>query len=273
MNSNSGSGSDTSGGAGGNADVTTKSDGSDGSAGGEEPVGAAFGPRPGLGDKTQVLVTIDLDALTGMLDRAGITSTGEVLSPATVRRLACDAGIIPAILGSDGQILDLGRTRRLFTPAQRLIVWRRDKHCSYPGCTVPATWCDVHHAELVVERRPHRPLQRALCCAAATTPTSTPTTSSPPSPPPASAGTPHHRRHHPGAETCRGHAAAEPLPELPRTGESRSGEPCARSSGRGRRDASPYAPWSAGRSTSQPALRRYRPKCGTVKAIRPRSPE
>ncbi|GAA1877400.1 HNH endonuclease [Lapillicoccus jejuensis] len=109
--------------------------------------GAAFGPRPGLGDKTQLLVTIDYDALTGALDRAGITSTGEVLSPATVRRLACEAGIIPALLGADGQVLDLGRTKRLFAPAQRLNVWRRDKHCTYPGCTTPATWCDVHHVQ------------------------------------------------------------------------------------------------------------------------------
>ncbi len=77
------------------------------------------GPLPGLGDKAQILVTIDLLALTGMLDRAGLTSTGEVLSAATVRRLACEAGIIPAVLGSAGQVLDLGRTRRLFTPGQR----------------------------------------------------------------------------------------------------------------------------------------------------------
>ena len=132
--------------AGNNAGNNSESDNSTGSSGAGTGAGTAFGPRPGLGDKTQVLVTIDLDALTGMLDRAGITSTGEVLSPATVRRLACDAGIIPAILGSHGQVLDLGRTRRLFTPGQRLIVWRRDKHCTYPGCTVPATWCDVHHA-------------------------------------------------------------------------------------------------------------------------------
>ncbi|GAA1875851.1 HNH endonuclease signature motif containing protein [Lapillicoccus jejuensis] len=155
--SGSGGGGSTDGPTGGSTSGTTAAPKADAGAGtgahsgaasgAASWAGAAFGPRPGLNDKAQLLVTIDLEALTGALDRAGITSTGEVLSPATVRRLACEAGIIPALLGTDGQVLDLGRTKRLFTPAQRLVVWRRDKHCTYPGCTVPATWCDVHHVD------------------------------------------------------------------------------------------------------------------------------
>jgi hypothetical protein len=61
---------------------------------------------------------------TGLTDReasAVLTAaldplTGEVLSPAAVRKLACDASIIPIVLGSQSQPLHVGRTRRLATP-------------------------------------------------------------------------------------------------------------------------------------------------------------
>ncbi|MEO3935369.1 DUF222 domain-containing protein [Dermatophilaceae bacterium Soc4.6] len=105
------------------------------------------GPVPPVGEKAQVVVTIDYEALVQGLRGAGVTISGELLSPGVVRRMACDARIIPVVLGSQGQVLDLGRSRRLFSPAQRLVVWRRDRHCTYPGCSVPATWCDVHHPQ------------------------------------------------------------------------------------------------------------------------------
>lgn len=76
---------------------------------------------------------------------SGTTLTGDVLSPGVVRRMACDAEIIPLVLGGDSEPLDLGRSRRLFTRAQRLALIARDQGCSFPGCTVPATWCDAHH--------------------------------------------------------------------------------------------------------------------------------
>jgi Domain of unknown function DUF222. len=42
--------------------------------------------------------------------------TGQLLSPETIRRIACDATIIPVVLGTDSEVLDVGRARRLFTP-------------------------------------------------------------------------------------------------------------------------------------------------------------
>lgn len=95
--------------------------------------------------RAQLLVTIGLDALRGDTDAAGVTGAGQVLSAATVRRTACDAGIIPMVLGTAGQALDIGREKRLFTEAQRLAVWRRDGKCTFPGCSVRAPWCDLHH--------------------------------------------------------------------------------------------------------------------------------
>ena len=75
----------------------------------------------------------------------GTTLSGDVLSPGVVRRMACDAEIIPMVLGGDSEPLDVGRSRRLFTRAQRLALAVRDKGCSWAGCTVPASWCDAHH--------------------------------------------------------------------------------------------------------------------------------
>ena len=70
--------------------------------------------------------------------------TGPVAA-ATLRKIACDADIIPALLGTHGEILDLGRKTRLFTPAQRLALTARDQGCTFPGCTIPAPWCEAHH--------------------------------------------------------------------------------------------------------------------------------
>ena len=100
------------------------------------------------GAKATVLVTIGLDDLRdrtrpGVL--VGGVDGGTVLGPETVRRLACDANILPAVLGGSGQILDLGGYRRAFTSAQVRALWLRDRHCTFPGCTVPGTWADAHH--------------------------------------------------------------------------------------------------------------------------------
>jgi len=78
--------------------------------------------------------------------KARLQFTGPV-PPRLIRRLACDAGLVPAVLAGDGEVLDLGRKRRLFSPAQRAALIARDKGCAFPGCTIPASWCEAHHLE------------------------------------------------------------------------------------------------------------------------------
>jgi hypothetical protein len=107
--------------------------------------GVASGTALPGGAKAQVVVTIALSDLQERVRGAGLTSSGELMSAPAVRRLACDAQILPMVLGGDGEVLDLGRSARLFTPAQRRVVAHRDGHCTYPGCTRDASWCDVHH--------------------------------------------------------------------------------------------------------------------------------
>ncbi len=85
------------------------------------------------------MVTISLDSLRQDL------ACGEDISATEARRLACTARIIPVVLGGKGEILDLGRTRRLYNPAQRKAMRLRDKQCRAEGCSTPATWCEAHH--------------------------------------------------------------------------------------------------------------------------------
>ncbi|NMM35231.1 MAG: DUF222 domain-containing protein, partial [Phycicoccus sp.] len=97
--------------------------------------------------KAQIVVTIDYDRLLGAVRGSGTTLAGQVLSPQSVRKLACDASIIPMVLGSQGQPLDVGRTKRLVTPALLAALWARDKGCTFPGCGRPPQWTDAHHVK------------------------------------------------------------------------------------------------------------------------------
>nr|WP_235506068.1 HNH endonuclease signature motif containing protein [Arthrobacter sp. Leaf337] len=81
---------------------------------------------------------------TGIPGTGSFTFTGPV-TPATVRKIACDADIIPVLLGSQGRILDIGRTTRVFPPHIRKALTARDQGCAFPGCTIPAPWCEAHH--------------------------------------------------------------------------------------------------------------------------------
>lgn len=90
------------------------------------------------------MVTLDLNALMEGIGAATLES-GCPLAPATVRRLACDADLIPAVLNTESVPLDFGRAKRLVQPHQRKALIARDKCCAYPGCTMPARWADAHH--------------------------------------------------------------------------------------------------------------------------------
>jgi hypothetical protein len=96
------------------------------------------------GVSPRVSVTIALDDLRSQ-SGFGVTETGEDLCAATVRRLACDAHVIPMVLGTRGEVLDVGSHYRLVTPA----IWRalvaRDQHCRFPLCARPPVMCHAHH--------------------------------------------------------------------------------------------------------------------------------
>ncbi|MFI6243693.1 DUF222 domain-containing protein [Micromonospora sp. NPDC050795] len=96
------------------------------------------------GGPAQIVITTSYDGLTRQL-RSGTLNTGLSLTPETVRRLACDATILPAVVGGTGQVLDVGRQRRLITGPLRRALVLGDRGCAFPGCDRPPRWCHAHH--------------------------------------------------------------------------------------------------------------------------------
>ena len=96
------------------------------------------------GAKPRLTVTVTLDQLRDALGAATLDA-GDDLSASTIRRLACDAEVIPAVLGSLGEVLDVGRTQRLVTFAIWKALVLRDQHCRFPGCRRQPLACDAHH--------------------------------------------------------------------------------------------------------------------------------
>jgi hypothetical protein len=99
---------------------------------------------PHAGGLDAVVVTMDLDTLLGGLKPASI-DLGGTISAAEARRLACEAAIIPVVLGGKSEILDVGRKRRFHTKAQRHAMAVRDKGCTAQGCDWPPGMCHAHH--------------------------------------------------------------------------------------------------------------------------------
>jgi hypothetical protein len=106
----------------------------------------AGGNAPSAGaQKPQVTVTVGLATLLGACGGTARLGDGTPLSAGAARRLACDADVIPAVLGSRSEILDLGRAARLVSAAQRRALVLRDGSCRFPGCDRPPQWTDAHH--------------------------------------------------------------------------------------------------------------------------------
>ena len=118
-------------------------------------------PKAG-GCGATIVVTMTLEQLLADLETAGVCTldTGGHLTAAEARRLACAAGIIPAVLGGRSQPLDLGRRRRLHTEAQRLALGLRDHGCTTDGCEQPPARVPRPPRHPLEPRRTHRPHHR-----------------------------------------------------------------------------------------------------------------
>ena len=109
-------------------------------------------------------VSTSLDALLEGLHDAGITDSGETLSAATVRRMACDAEIIPTVLNSKGRVIDVGRRTRRVSEVLRCVLIARDGGCVWPGCDAPPSRCDAHHIKHWADGGPTNADNLALLC-------------------------------------------------------------------------------------------------------------
>ncbi|HEX3811703.1 MAG TPA: DUF222 domain-containing protein [Mycobacteriales bacterium] len=96
------------------------------------------------GERPHVTVSITLDDLRDATGQ-GTLNTGTEISPESARRIACDASIIPIVLGSKGEPLDIGRASRVIPPGIRRAVVSRDVGCVHADCDQPASHCHIHH--------------------------------------------------------------------------------------------------------------------------------
>ncbi|HEX3812294.1 MAG TPA: DUF222 domain-containing protein, partial [Mycobacteriales bacterium] len=111
----------------------------------EQTLGAGGLPTM-AGEKPHVTVTIGLNDLRDGTGHATL-NTGAPVSPETARRIACDATIIPILLGSEGEPLDIGRATRTIPPGIRRAIVARDLGCIHPDCDAPAPRCEAHHVQ------------------------------------------------------------------------------------------------------------------------------
>ena len=91
-----------------------------------------------------LLIGLELEALLTGIGAAGL-DTGTRTSAGQARRLACEAGLVPVVLGGPSVPLDLGRERRLHSKAQRQALSTIHDTCAVAGCERPFAWCEIHH--------------------------------------------------------------------------------------------------------------------------------
>lgn len=90
---------------------------------------------------------IDHDTLLADLADAGValTSTGDHITAGEARRLACQAGILPHVMGGRSVVLDQGRKKRLHDDNQRAAIHLIHPTCTEVDCDIPAAWTEIHH--------------------------------------------------------------------------------------------------------------------------------
>jgi len=113
------------------------------------------------GKRPQVVVTVSLPVLQGLIGSASLALGGPV-NAEIARRIACDAQVIPVVLGGRSEPLDIGRTSRTVSTVIRRAVILRDGGCAFPGCSIPARWCEIHH---VIHWADEGPTNLANCVA------------------------------------------------------------------------------------------------------------
>jgi hypothetical protein len=102
--------------------------------------------RPEVGgERPHLTVTLDLDALEGRAGRRCELDEAGSISPASARRIACDASVARVVTRGDSEPLDVGRRTPVVPAGLRRAVVVRDRGCRFPDCDRPAPWCDAHH--------------------------------------------------------------------------------------------------------------------------------
>lgn len=109
----------------------------------------------GADRRPEVSVLLQYELLIDTAATAGICETvdGVPLPAATVRRLCCDADVLPIALGAQGEVLDTGRTRRTANRSQRRALAAMHRTCGHPDCSVSFDACRIHHVRFWTEHQ------------------------------------------------------------------------------------------------------------------------
>jgi hypothetical protein len=114
-------------------------------------IGGSLCDRPA---RAEIVVHIDYELLLGHVSELGLsdartcrTLNGSELTVETIRRLACEAEIIPLVLDGKSVPLDVGKSKRLATAYQRRALAAVHETCAIDGCSVKFSHCEPHHIE------------------------------------------------------------------------------------------------------------------------------
>jgi hypothetical protein len=99
------------------------------------------------GNAATLVAHVDLDDLLQGVGAATLDG-GVRISAAEVRRLACEASIVPLVMSGESAPLDLGRSQRLHSHHQRTALSATHDSCAVGGCQRPFAWCEIHHHRL-----------------------------------------------------------------------------------------------------------------------------
>jgi hypothetical protein len=111
----------------------------------EHALDGGLAPRRG-GVRPHLQVTTTLETLMALPGApAGELEYSLPISARTVQRLACDCSLTRVLLGADSVVIDVGRSKRLVDGSPRKALYARDRHCRWPGCDRPGSWCTPHH--------------------------------------------------------------------------------------------------------------------------------
>ena len=99
----------------------------------------------GIGRVVHMQVTASVETLLGLAGAPGAENEFTLpISAKTVERWACDCSVTRVLL-QDSVVIDVGRAERTVSGPRRRALIARDRHCQWPGCERPASWCDGHH--------------------------------------------------------------------------------------------------------------------------------
>ena len=98
------------------------------------------------GKSVNLQVTATIETLKNLAGAAG----GEMefslpINASSVQRMACDCAVTRVLLDQDSLTIDVGRATRKIPVALRKALKLRDRHCRWPGCERPPSYCDGHH--------------------------------------------------------------------------------------------------------------------------------